>query len=145
MGIAAGFVGAFVYHAASCMMRKLKIDDPLDAFAVHGACGAWGCIATGLFAVQAYSYAPHSGNSLYNGAADGGAFTSQTDGRILGAEIVAVLIEILWVGTLSSIMFGGLRAAGMLRVSKEDEQAGLDNSKHGGNAYQNSKVEGKPQ
>ena len=32
--IAAGFVGAFVYHAASCMMRKLKIDDPLDAYAV---------------------------------------------------------------------------------------------------------------
>merc|ERR1719310_1882094 len=50
-----GFIAAWVYHGASCLMRKLKIDDPLDAFAVHGACGFWGCIAVGFFAVGDYT------------------------------------------------------------------------------------------
>merc|ERR1712228_869098 len=40
--IAVGFISAWVYHGASCLLRKLKIDDPLDAFPVHGACGFWG-------------------------------------------------------------------------------------------------------
>ena len=48
-----GTISAFVYHGASCTMRKLRIDDPLDAFAVHGACGAWGVIAVGLFCNKA--------------------------------------------------------------------------------------------
>ena len=138
-----GFLSAFVYHGASCMMRKLKIDDPLDAFAVHGACGCWGCIATGLFAVQKYSYVPNSGNKMYTdigGAADGGAFTGETKGAALGAELVGVLIEILWVGGCSTIIFGTLKAMGLLRVSKEVEEAGLDVSKHGGSAYTTSKI-----
>merc|ERR1719421_2570092 len=54
--ILTGVIGAFVYHAASCTMRKYKIDDPLDAFAVHGACGFWGVIAVGIFCVKDYSY-----------------------------------------------------------------------------------------
>ena len=71
--------------------------------------------------------------------ASGGAFSSSTDGTILGAEIVAVLIEIAWVGTLSAIMFGTLKVLGILRVSKEVEAASLDESKHGGKAYTASK------
>jgi len=138
--IAVGMCSAIVYHAASCMMRKLKIDDPLDAFAVHGACGAWGCIAVGLFAVKSYSYAPNADSPQYGTGVDGGAFTGQSDGRLLGASVVAVLIEMLWTATLSGLCFGTLNAMGMLRVSKEHEQAGLDDSKHGGQAY---KTQGK--
>ena len=44
-----------VYHAASTLMRKLKIDDPLDAFAVHGATGMWGLLAAGIFTELEYS------------------------------------------------------------------------------------------
>lgn len=57
-----GLVSAFVYHGASCTMRKAQIDDPLDAWAVHGACGAWGMIAVGLFTDKTYSYVPAEGN-----------------------------------------------------------------------------------
>ena len=117
------------------MMRKLKIDDPLDAFAVHGACGFWGVLAVAFLAVPEYSYAPHSGNAGYGAGADAGAFTGKADGRLFGAQIVSLLIQLVWVGGLSSIMFGLLKALGLLRVSKDVEVAGLDDSKHGGSAY----------
>merc|ERR1712025_793950 len=44
-----GIVGGFVYVGSSAMVRKLKIDDPVDATSVHGACGIWGCLAAALF------------------------------------------------------------------------------------------------
>ena len=47
--VATGFVGAIVYQAASMLLQKLKIDDPVDASPVHGFCGIWGCMAVALF------------------------------------------------------------------------------------------------
>ena len=121
--IVIGFIAAWVYHGASCLMRKLWIDDPLDAFAVHGACGAFGCIMIGFFATKEYAYAPDCG-VFYGG-----------NGTLLGVQIAGVVIEILWVTTLSGIMFMVLKLAGILRVSEEDERVGADVSKHGGEAY----------
>lgn len=143
-----GFIGAFFYHGASCLMRRLKIDDPLDAFAVHGACGLWGCLAVGFFCTCDYSYT-ESGTAC--GVFYGG------DGLLLATQIVGPLPRqsapsslspsdarpcpagtifiTLWVGALSAILFSGLMAGGLLRISKEVEDAGLDNSKHGGAAY----------
>ena len=46
---ATGLIGAFVCQAASMLLQKLHIDDPVDASPVHGFCGAWGVIAAGLF------------------------------------------------------------------------------------------------
>ena len=81
-----GILGDFVYHGASCLLRKLKIDDPLDVFPVHGACGFWGVLAVGLFALKDYSYTE-----------DCGVFTGDGDGDLLGMQLVALIIEILWV------------------------------------------------
>merc|ERR1719454_2411095 len=47
--VAIGLIGAFVYQGASMLLVKLKIDDPVDASPVHGACGIWGVLAAGLF------------------------------------------------------------------------------------------------
>uniref|UniRef100_A0A7S2DZY3 Ammonium transporter n=1 Tax=Haptolina brevifila TaxID=156173 RepID=A0A7S2DZY3_9EUKA len=135
---ACGIVSSIFYHAGSCTSRKLKIDDPLDAFAVHGACGFWGVIAVGLFTLKPYSYAPHVSHEIYggiNGSHDGGIFTGETNGSLFYSQLVCAIIEVGWVASCSTVLFGGLHLLGLLRVNAADEAMGLDNSKHGGSAY----------
>lgn len=74
-----GAVGGLVYTAASHVVSaRLRIDDVLDAFAVHGACGVWSLVAGGLFA--------KAGDGGDGGG--GGVFTGG-DGRLLAAALVA--------------------------------------------------------
>ena len=119
------------------MMRKLRIDDPLDAFAVHGACGMWGVLATGLFTAKEYSYAPHADSDLFKelGGYDAGLFMEGSHGSLFATHVVSIIIEVGWVVTMSAIMFGLLKATHLFRVPPEDEDIGLDESKHGGSAY----------
>jgi len=124
-----GFVAAFVYHGASCLMRKMKVDDPLDAFAVHGACGVLGCIVVGLFATKEYTYAFNDDGEAEYGIFYGGS------GLLLATQIAGVIMIQIWVVSLSTIMFFILRKAEILRVPMSVEEAGLDASKHGGSAY----------
>jgi len=126
-----GAIGAAIYYGFSALLRKLKIDDPLDASSVHGACGAWGVIAAGLFAKQKYVLNDYGAEG---GADDYGAFYGG-GGKQLGNQIAGVLAIIAWVGFTSSVLFGVLKYAGMLRVPVEEEEVGLDTSHHGGNAY----------
>ena len=117
-------IGGFIYYGSSkCVLLLLKVDDPLDAFAVHGACGFWGVFAVGLFSAPPYAYA--SGKGLFYGS-----------GNALGVACVCLLAEIAWVGGLSLIMFMALKMTNLLRVSAEVEEAGMDVSKHGGSAYE---------
>jgi len=136
-----GTISAWVYHGASCLMRKVKVDDPLDAFAVHGACGFWGVVAVGLFAHQSYSYAPPEGHPMRldaNGVdlgPDAGLFMPGTRGSLFAMQLVTPLIEICWVVSTSSLLFFLLKVCKIFRVSAEEETAGMDVSKHGGEAY----------
>jgi len=118
-------IGGCIYFGTSkCMLYLVKIDDPLDAFAVHGACGFWGVFATGLFSAPAYAYA--SGPGLFYG-----------HGQALGAACICLAAESAWVIITSAILFFPLKKMGLLRVSAEIEAAGMDVSKHGGSAYAN--------
>jgi len=120
-----GFLGGFVYLASSkIVLYVCKVDDPLDAFSVHGACGFWGVIAAALFA------SPDLGSGVT------GLFYG--NGDLLGAGIIFLLADIAWTGGLSAMMFMGLKMANVLRVSPDVEDAGLDVSKHGGSAYESS-------
>lgn len=56
-------------------------------------------------------------------------------GVLFGTQVSATLIMIIWVTSLSGLLFGVLRLCGILRVSTEVERAGCDLSKHGGAAY----------
>ena len=121
-----GLLGAFVYLGASKTVLYLcKVDDPLDAFAVHGACGAWGVIALGLFAKDNLSGGLCGSNK--------GLFYGK--GYLLGNALLFIFANCAWTGTLSLAMFMPLRMAGLLRVSATVEDSGMDVSKHGGSAY----------
>merc|ERR1719487_1451135 len=118
MAICNGILGGLVSITAGCgsvgpgeslLMVKLKIDDPLDAFAVHGVCGLWGVLAAGLFG---------EGNGAFYG------------GDQLPVQIVAIILITLWVGVPSLLVCVGLKAAGMLRVLDEVQMEGLDKHEH---------------
>jgi len=133
-----GFLAAFVYHGASCLMRKLKFDDPLDAFAVHGACGVLGCIVVGLFATKEYTYAVNDDGEAEYGIFYGGS------GLLLATQLTGVIMIQIWVVALSTIMFLILKKVAILRVPMTVEESGLDVSKHGGSAYPEQYTSGQP-
>merc|ERR1711939_318932 len=111
--IGIGLIGGIVYSVSSVVLRTLRIDDPLDAFSVHGACGIWGVVAVGFFGVREYIC----------GAADSNCIT------ILGQtamQIVGVLFIILWTSATSALLFGMLRLGHQLRVTENTEIIGLD-------------------
>mmetsp|Transcript_11542 Transcript_11542/g.36539 ORF Transcript_11542/g.36539 Transcript_11542/m.36539 type:complete len:452 (-) Transcript_11542:2160-3515(-) len=124
--IVIGVVAGFAYLGGVQLERLLKIDDPLDAFPVHGAAGAWGVFAVGMFCRPEYSY---------NGLGSHGFVYPGAQPDLLGIQIVTFLIITIWVGVCSTVIFGSLRLAGILRVPAEVEEAGMDVSKHGGEAY----------
>jgi len=128
-----GCVGAFVFYGASRLLLKLQVDDPLDAFPIHGACGVWGVVAVGLFAYPDYTHMKWDDDGS-EAASYCGLFYGC--GMLFAAQLVAILIELLWVGSLLCILFWGLRLGRILRVSAEIEIVGLDITKHGGAAYE---------
>eukprot|EP00803_Ostreobium_quekettii_P009012 evm.model.scf_351.9 EVM.evm.TU.scf_351.9 scf_351:86824-94708(+) len=133
-----GFIGGFVYVASSnFVLHVLKVDDPLDAIAVHAFCGMWGLVATGSFAdagLLELSYPlikDDASNPIprYYGWAVGG------DGRLLVSAIVGIVVILGWVLIHMVPFFAFLKALGLLRVLPEQEHEGLDISHHGGSAY----------
>lgn len=136
LAFVSGLIGGFVYFGSSKMVLKCcKVDDPLDAFAVHGACGFWGVTAAGLFCAPEYDYQITMGNGQAASSKRGGLVYG--NGAPLAAAMAELWAIIGWVSILSLIMFFLLKKLGLLRVSAEIEAAGMDVSKHGGNAYTN--------
>eukprot|EP00928_Gymnodinium_smaydae_P063516 TRINITY_DN4706_c0_g3_i1.p1 TRINITY_DN4706_c0_g3~~TRINITY_DN4706_c0_g3_i1.p1 ORF type:complete len:451 (-),score=96.05 TRINITY_DN4706_c0_g3_i1:530-1882(-) len=110
-----GLVGGLVYQGASMLLRKLKVDDVVDAFPVHGACGLWGILALGLFGNPASGM---GGNGLFYG------------GNQIGTQLVAGILIICWTAGLSVAIFLPLRMAGCLRLSDGFQDAGADMCEH---------------
>jgi len=99
-----GAVGAVVDLLGSQMLLKLRIDDAVDAFPVHGVCGVWGLLAGGLFAEQGnvlevYTIRQHQDYGVFYGG----------DGRQLAVQIVAIIVVGLWTGALAVLMWGAFR------------------------------------
>eukprot|EP01018_Ginkgo_biloba_P033041 Gb_41196 [translate_table: standard] len=131
--IVCGFVAAWVLIGLNILAAKLKFDDPLEAAQLHGGCGAWGVVFTGLFAderlvVQIYPPADGSSSRPF-GLLMGGGW------GLLGAQVVEVLAIAGWVTVTMGPLFYGLHKMDLLRISREDEVTGMDISSHGGFAY----------
>ncbi|QDV65361.1 ammonium transporter [Crateriforma conspicua] len=117
-----GGIGGALVVLGIVLLDKLKIDDPVGAWPVHGLCGVWGGIATGVFG---------------DIPAD-----DMTRGGFITVQVIATVVICVWAFVTMSVVFGVLKAIGMLRVSPEEEQAGLDISEHGMHAYPSDAVAG---
>merc|ERR1719375_3098694 len=112
-----GIVGGVIFVGSSALIMKLKIDDPVDAFSVHGACGIWGCIAAAVFDFGAGTDKHHGwgGFSATSWSEDGETKYMTTSDAFV-ANIVEVVFVLIWSGGLSAIIFGTLKVAGILRI-----------------------------
>jgi Amt family ammonium transporter len=125
IGLAAGIL---VCWAIFFVERKLKVDDPVGAIAVHGFNGAWGLIALGLFADGTYGDGLNNVTGTVKGLFYGGA--SQ-----FVAQIVGVVVNFVFVFVLMYVFFKLLNKVIPLRVSEEIEFEGLDASQVSVTAY----------
>ena len=111
-------VGGLVYLSAAALLVKLKIDDPLNAFAVHGASGMWGLIAAVLFDWGMGFEFFHGWNSWRIHTQLDGSPT--TFGQALAANLAEIAFVWAWSGAVSFAIFFVLKLVGWLRVSEEE-------------------------
>ena len=123
--MAAIFIGALagvLCYTACNLKTRLGYDDSLDVVGVHAVGGTWGALATGLFATK-----------LVNEGGGDGLFYGNP--KQLGIQLLAVVVTWVLAFVMTVIILKVLDAVMGLRVSDEDEMAGLDLSQHSETAY----------
>jgi Amt family ammonium transporter len=103
-----------------------KIDDPVGALSAHGIAGIWGTISCGIFTAPALA--------KYNGFGDPGLIYTGSFHQIL-VQALGVVVVFSFVFALSYGTFWAIKKTYGLRVSAEEEDAGLDISEHGMYGY----------
>ena len=126
--IMGAMAGGVCYWACSTLKHKLRYDDALDAFGVHGVGGTLGAILTGVFATRA-AWDVSDGVPI-------GLIESGGDFTLVIGQIVAVLVTYVFAGVGSLILLKLIDVFIGLRVPAESEQRGLDISDHGEEGYQ---------
>ncbi len=119
IGLAGGLV---CFWAVTFIKQRMKIDDSLDVFAVHGVGGALGTLLTAFLAVGALG-----GLGL---AVEGGSVAQ------FGVQLLGVVAVAAWSALASFVLLKVIAMVTSLRVSAEDEIAGLDLIAHGETAYE---------
>jgi Amt family ammonium transporter len=120
IGLIAGLLG---YYSVAVLKGKLGYDDSLDAFGVHGMCGIWGALATGLFATPAIT--------------EGAAGLFYGNPGQLWIQIVSIVSTIIYTGVVTLIVIYVTKAVtGGLRVEEDAEVQGLDNAIHGERGFE---------
>ena len=120
IGLIAGVLVVF----AVLMFDKLKIDDPVGALSVHLVNGIFGTLAVGLFAQDKIT-----GTATGNGLLFGGGF------KLLAAQAAGVVAVGVFTFIVAFAVWSVIKMVMGLRVSAEEEIAGLDIGEHGTKAY----------
>jgi ammonium transporter, Amt family len=116
-----GLAVGMICYSATLLRERLRIDDALDVFAVQGVGGAFGAVATGIFATTAIN--------VYPGLIDGNPQQVVT-------QVVAVLAVVAYAVIATFIIVKIVDAILGIRVKAADEELGLDKAVHGETAYQ---------
>jgi Amt family ammonium transporter len=120
--IVIGLVAGGLCYSATLLRARLKVDDALDVFAVHGVGGVFGALATGVLATSAVQ-------ASYKGLIDGNA------GQVL-TQIVAVAATIAYAVVATFVIVKVVDVILGIRISAKDEELGMDLAVHGEVAYQ---------
>ena len=120
--IVIGALAGIICYSACNLKSKLGYDDSLDVVGVHGVGGTWGALATGLFASKA----------INDAGADGLFFGNPGQ---LWIQFVAVIATYVLATVMTFVVLKVVDAIVGLRVTQDDEAAGLDLSQHSETAY----------
>lgn len=113
-----GFIAGILVDVAVLFFDKMKVDDPVGAVAVHGINGLFGTIAVGFFAIE--------GGLFFGGGAD-----------LLITQLIGVVTIGLFSFSFTFILMRVLKAAVGIRISSEEEEAGIDSVSFGVKSYSN--------
>ena len=126
--------GLLVVEAAFFIERKMRIDDPVGAIAVHGVNGAWGVLSLGLFADGTYG-------DGWNGVAGPVKGLFYGDSSQFVAEVVGVAANFIYVGLISLVVFKVIEMIVGNRVDPATEVEGLDIPEMGVRGYVGIKLD----
>ena len=118
IGIVSGVV---CFWGATSLKTQLGYDDSLDAFGVHGIGGIVGALLTGVFVAEGFGGV---------GLGDGMTISKQ-----VWAQLLSIIVTLVWSGVLSFIILKIVDATVGLRVEEDEERIGLDLSQHNERGY----------
>ena len=113
-----GLIAGVLVDVAVLFFDKMKVDDPVGAVAVHGVNGLFGTLAVGLFAIE--------GGLFFGGGVD-----------LLITQFIGVSTIALFSFSFTIILMKVLKSAIGIRISNEDEEAGIDSVSFGVKSYNN--------
>ena len=120
-----GAVGGVIVVLAVKLFDRLRVDDPVGAISVHGVCGTWGTLSIALFAQYDDAFLGREDAGLFYG---GGLDQAWTQLAFIGAHFV-------FVAGAAGLLFLLIKKTIGLRVTEEEELAGLDVEEHGAPGY----------
>ena len=120
--------GAVCFWAVTILKAKLKYDDSLDAFGVHGIGGIVGALGTAVVANPALG-----GTGVWDYVANAAA--EYNFGAQFISQFWGVAVAVIWSAVVSYVAYKIVDVVVGLRVSEEDERQGLDTTTHGETAY----------